>query len=169
MVIGVTINNIIRNHIPQIKKIYELEFDESPVEPINPFDLEKSFLDRKSTEIIREFSINGGEEINDGEIEYVENDKNFNVYHFMYYEAAFEVFGRSDETTDGIVRKINDYQKKLKSEIILLNKESQRSKCATLFFLSKNGFDLNKIQFPNAYKNFGDNVDVLITDNPKIL
>lgn len=169
MVIGITVNNIIRDHISQLKKIYELEFDESPIEPINPFDLEKSFLDRKSSEILREFKLSDGDEITDGEIEYTETDKNFNVYQFMYHEASFEVFGRSDETIHDIVRKINGYQKKLKSKIIILNKESPRSKCATLFFLSKNGFDLEKIEFPDKYKNFWDNVDVLITDNPKIL
>jgi hypothetical protein len=52
---------------------------------------------------------------------------------------------------------------------VLLNKESPRSKCATLFFLSKNNFDFSKILFPNDYKGFWDEIDVLISDDPKIL
>ena len=98
-----------------------------------------------------------------------EQDDNFNVYEFMYQEASFEVFGRSDESVDGLVKKLKDLEKKFKVEFVLLNKESPRSKCATLFFLSKNGFDLKKIYFPDKEKEFWDYVDVLITDNPKIL
>jgi hypothetical protein len=59
----------------------------------------------------------------------------------MYHEASFEVFGRSEETVSGILLKLKEYEKKLKIKFVLLNKESPRSKCATLFFLSKNSFN----------------------------
>jgi hypothetical protein len=36
-------------------------------------------------------------------------------------------------------------------------------------FCLKIALILNKILFPNDYKNFWDEVDILITDNPKIL
>jgi hypothetical protein len=87
----------------------------------------------------------------------------------MYQEASFEIFGRSEESISGILLKLKEYEKKLKVKFILLNKESPRSKCATLFFLSKNNFDFNKIIFPNDYKGFWGEVDVLISDDPKIL
>ena len=76
----------------------------------------------------------------------------------------------SENTPTGDPEKtIKEYEKKLKVKFVLLNKESPRSKCATLFFLSKNSFNFDKILFPNDYKNFWDEVDILITDNPKIL
>ena len=165
MVIGITINNIIRDHISQLKKAYTLLTEEDCLEPINPYDLESSFPNRVSTEIVQEFDVTkeSAEDLPLNEV-----NEEFNVYEFMYHEASFEVFGRSEETIDGIVRKLKDYEKKLKVKIVLVNKESPRSKCATLFFLSKNGFDFDTIYFPKDDKGYWDSVDVLITDNPKI-
>jgi hypothetical protein len=166
MIIGITINNIIRDHISQLKKAYTLLTEEDCLEPINPYDLESSFPNRVSTEIVQEFDVTK-ESVEDLPLNEVNEE--FNVYEFMYHEASFEIFGRSEETIDGVVRKLKDYEKKLKVKIVLVNKESPRSKCATLFFLSKNGFDFDTIYFPKDDKGYWDNVDVLITDNPKIL
>jgi hypothetical protein len=127
--------------------------------------LESSFPNKTSTELIQEFTVT---ETSD-EMPLNEVNEEFNVYEFMYHEASFEIFGRSEESIDGIVRKLKEYEKKLKVNIVLINKESPRSKCATLFFLSKNGFDFDRILFPKDYKNFWDEIDVLITDNPKAL
>jgi hypothetical protein len=165
MIIGITINNIVRDHISQLKKAYTLLTEEEAIEPINPFDLESSFPNKTSTELIQEFTVT---ETSD-EMPLNEVNEEFNVYEFMYHEASFEIFGRSEESIDGIVRKLKEYEKKLKVNIVLINKESPRSKCATLFFLSKNGFDFDRILFPKDYKNFWDEIDVLITDNPKAL
>jgi hypothetical protein len=165
MVIGITINNILRDHIDQLSKIYTIVTGEEPLQPINPFDLESSFPTKQNDEQISEFKVEKGET----EFELNESDENFNVHEFMYHEASFEVFGRSEETVSGILLKLKEYEKKLKIKFVLLNKESPRSKCATLFFLSKNSFNFDKILFPNDYKNFWDEVDILITDNPKIL
>jgi hypothetical protein len=165
MVIGITINNILRDHIEQLSKIYNIVTGDEPIQPINPFDLEKSFPTKQNDQQISEFKVN--EEQTDFELN--ESDENFNVHDFMYQEASFEVFGRSEESVSGILLKLKEYEKKLKVKFVLLNKESSRSKCATLFFLSKNNFDFNKILFPNDYKGFWDEVDVLISDDPKIL
>jgi hypothetical protein len=165
MVIGITINNILRDHIEQLSKIYNIVTGDEPIQPINPFDLEKSFPTKQNDQQISEFKIN--EEQTDFELN--ESDENFNVHDFMYQEASFEVFGRSEESVSGILLKLKEYEKKLKVKFVLLNKESSRSKCATLFFLSKNNFDFNKILFPNDYKGFWDEVDILISDDPKIL
>jgi hypothetical protein len=166
MVIGITINNIIRDHLTQLKKAYELLTEQECIEPINPFDLEASFPSKSSTELITEF-IPNSENLNDLPLNEVNEE--FNVYEFLYHEASFEIFGRAEESIDGIVRKLKNYEKKLGIKIVLINKESPRSKCATLFFLSKNGFDFDRVLFPKSDKNYWDEVDVLITDNPKIL
>jgi hypothetical protein len=164
MIIGITINNILRDHISQLKKAYTLLTEEEAIEPINPFDLELSFPKKDSNESIQEFKTN---ELTT--LEFNENEEGFDVYQFMYEEASFEIFGRSEESIDGIIRKLKEYEKKFKVKIVLINKESPRSKCATLFFLSKNGFDFDRILFPKDDKSFWNEVDVLITDNPKIL
>ena len=168
MVIGITINNILRDHVSQLKKAYSLLTDKEPIEPINPFELELSFPTVESEMATQEFKPDAGNELT---LDMVANeqDDNFNVFEFMYQEASFEVFGRSDEVVDGFIKKLKDLEKKFKVEFVLLNKESARSRCATLFFLSKNNFELKKIYFPDKEKEFWEYVDVLITDNPKIL
>ena len=168
MVIGITINNILRDHISQLKKAYTLLTEKEPVEPINPFDLEVSFPTIQSEIAVHEFNPDNGVELSE-EMMVNEQDENFNVFEFMYQDASFEVFGRSEESVSGIIKKLKDLEKKLKVEFVLLNKESPRSKCATLFFLSKNNFELKKIYFPEKEKEFWEYVDVLITDTPKIL
>jgi hypothetical protein len=58
MIIGVTINNILRDHISQLTKLYTTIVGEDPILPINPFDLEKSFP-----------TIDGNEEVDDWELD----------------------------------------------------------------------------------------------------
>ena len=164
MIIGVTINNILRDHIKQLTSGYIELTGKEPIEPINPFDLLKSFPKQESTVTISEFNIDKPVEFTQSD-----NDNEFDVYDFIYNEASFEIFGRADESLPGIIAKLDDIQKKNGVEIILLNKESPRSRCATLFFLSKNNFNFKKIIFPEKYVEFWDYVDVMITDNPKVL
>ena len=134
MIVGITINNILRDHISKLKDLYEFEFEKEAIEPINPFDLSKSFPDIEGDVDEPEFK-------DDQEIEFTENkkDTSFNLDRFMYEDACFEVFGRTDETIPGIIKQISDFSNKNKINIILLNNESQRSKSATLmlrmFFL----------------------------------
>jgi len=164
MVIGITINNILRDHISKLKDLYEFEFEKEAIEPINPFELSKSFPDIEGNVEEPEFK-------DDEEVEFTENkkDTSFNLDRFMYEDACFEVFGRTDETIPGIIKEISDFSNKNKIKIILLNNESQRSKSATLFFLSKNYYNLEEIVFPKKWKDFWDHCDVLVTDNPKLL
>jgi hypothetical protein len=166
MIIGITINNIIRDEISQMIKAYETITDKEHISPVNPFNLELSFPTIKSDVITEEFNpdVELPEQLHLNEV-----DLDFNIYKFIYEEASFEIFGRAYESEDGIIRKLKQYEKKLGVKFILINKESPRSKGATLFFLSKNNFDFEKILFPKNEKGFWDEVDVLITDNPKVL
>jgi len=166
MIIGITVNNIIRNHIDQLKKVYELVTEQEAIEPINPFKLDLSFPNKNSTELIGEFDVNQ-DMVTDLPLN--ETNEEFDVYEFMYHEASFEIFGRAEETFSGILRKLKQYEKKMGVKFVLMNKETPRSKCATLFFLSKNGFDFDRIIFPKKENDFWSDVDILITDNPKIL
>jgi hypothetical protein len=164
MIVGITINNILRDHISKLKDLYEFEFEKEAIEPINPFNLSASFPDIEGAVESPEFKT-------DEEIEFTENkkDESFNLERFMYDDACFEVFGRTDESQPGIIKEISDFSNKSKINILLLNNESQRSKAATLFFLSKNYYNLEQIVFPKKWKDFWSHCDVLVTDNPKIL
>jgi hypothetical protein len=164
MIIGITINNVLRNHIDKVIDAYQTVTGKEPITPINPFELDKSFpnIDVTTSEV--EFNPDNQE------VEFInsEIDTSFDVYEFMYHDASFEVFGRADQSYDNILTKLSDLQDS-DLQIVLINKETRRSKCATLFFLSKNNFDFPKIIFPDNYKDFWKHCDVLVTDNPKIL
>lgn len=164
MIVGITINNILRDHITKLKDLYEFEFEKEAIEPINPFELSKSFPNIEGNVDEPEFK-------DDQEVEFTENkkDTSFNLDRFMYEDACFEVFGRTDETIPGIIKEISDFSNKNRINIKLLNNESQRSKSATLFFLSKNYYNLEQIVFPKKWKDFWEHCDVLVTDNPKLL
>lgn len=170
MRIGITINNVLRDHIPQVIRAYEEITGLEPIEPINPFKIEASFPKKDGTAEISEFkaSPTGVTEVDFTYNESAEVEP-FDVMDLMYNSASFEVFGRAIETHPGNIHKLKDIEKKSKVQFVLLNKESPRSKCATLFFLSKTNFDFNEIKFPSKDKDFWNDVDALITDNPKIL
>jgi len=164
MVIGITVNNILRDHISKLKDLYEFEFEKEVIQPINPFNLSESFPDIEGETANTEFKP-------DESLELVENQKDgsFNLDKFLYEDACFEIFGRTEETVPGIIKEISDFSNKSKIKIVLMNNESQRSKAATLFFLSKNYYNLEQIVFPNKWKDFWSYCDILVTDNPKLL
>lgn len=164
MKIGITINNILRDHISQVIAINKSLTDRDPIEPINPFNLEKSFPEIKSKVSYQEFNQDPSFELTE-----YEEDDGFNLNQLMYFDASFEIFGRSEIVDKNIFLKLKQIEKKLGVEFIFLNKESDKSRNATLFFLSKNNFIFKQIIFPDKYKEFWDHVDILITDNPKIL
>jgi len=165
MIIGITINNILRDHVSQLIKIYTLTTEEDPIYPINPFDLEASFPKKESSEAVLDWQPDTTIDIPFNDI----GTEAFDVFNLMYVDASFEVFGRSEEAQSGILMKLKKIEKSNKINLVLLNKESPRSKCATLFFLSKNNFDFSTIHFPKNNKEFWKHVDVLLTDDPKIL
>lgn len=166
MIIGITINNILRNHIDKVSEAYQLITEKEIKTPINPFDLEKSFPKIENKTSLVEFNPDKTDiEFNDSDLN---EDTSFDVHQFMYEDASFEIFGRADQSYDNILMKLSQLQDD-DLEIILLNKESPRSKCATLFFLCKNNFNFQKIIFPKDYIHFWKYCDILVTDNPEIL
>lgn len=166
MVIGITINNLLRDHISKLSEIYKEITGKDPIEPINPYDLEKSFPKQSSVNSEVDFNVNNTEEI---DLPYNEVTTDFDVLDFVYNDASFEVFGRSEESHDGIIRKLKNAAHSNQVTILLMNRESSRSKCATLFFLSKTGFDFETIYFPKRSALFWKHVDALVTDDPKLL
>ena len=166
LTIGITINNILRDHITKLSEAYLLLTGEYPLYPINPFVLEDSFITRKTTKIENEFN----PDVTDTDLsENPPEEEEFEVYDFMYNEAAFEVFGRADEAVSGIIFKLSQYAKDNNIDIVLMNKEAPKSKCGTLLFLSRNNFNSTKLIFPDTYEEFWNYCDILVTDNPHIL
>lgn len=148
--VGLVINNLIRDYLSRLIEVYvkystpkDAKEPNMPIEPINPYKLEDSFI------------------LPDDEFE--------NIYAWMYHGAALEIFGGANQTQSNLLQRLSLFQSKIYDKLILLSRESTRSKFATFSFLAKNQCDLNEIIFVGGYEDYWKNVDVLITDNPEIL
>ena len=90
----------------------------------------------------------------------------------MYVDAALEIFGHAKEKRLNSVEHLNQLHNLLEDmghTPIIMSKELNNSKPATLFFLSKLSAKINNIIFIREYNEKWDHVDILITANPVTL
>jgi len=143
-VIGITINEVIRDFIGQLAYTYnkyKSEFDLKKT-PVNEWDL------------LKYFKFGNIHELNN----------------FLYFEASLEIFGHADQLHNNVIAKYNEFSQDIidneKHKLVLISRETSKSIPATLFFLSKLGFSGNNLKFVTDYKKKWDEIDVLITANP---
>lgn len=172
MIIGFTVNNILRDHLTKLEVVYKAITGKVVDLPINPYDLDTYFPNDGVPEEVDEFNPDFTFTEDTPEIYMKFNDSEevaeFDVYKFMYTDASFEIFGSAEEAVPGLIRSLSDVSKTSEHNIMLTNLESSRSKSATLFFLSKNFFDMKEIYFPDTREEMWDKFDVIVTDDPKI-
>ena len=92
---------------------------------------------------------------------------------FFYVDFPMNIFGHSQSTENSTFHDLNDIYKDLRDdhELVIISNEIEKSKPATLFFLSKFGCTFEKIVFYNQYTE--DEVlsefDLIISAQPQIL
>ena len=92
---------------------------------------------------------------------------------FFYVDFPMNIFGHSQSTENSTFHDLNDIYKDLRDdhELVIISNEIEKSKPATLFFLSKFGCMFEKIIFYNQYTE--DEVlsefDLIISSQPQIL
>lgn len=105
--------------------------------------------------------------------EYLNFDSIDKLNTFLYLEAPLEIFGHADQLHDGIINKLNEFLIEMEFDgehtIELVSREVNKAIPSTLFFLSKTGCRVPSIRFVKDYASKWDDVDVLITANPKAL
>jgi hypothetical protein len=149
MKIGIELNEVLRDFIGQFEYVYnkylnaELDTQQNPV---------------KSFDLVDYFTFSGGtDEMN----------------MFLYEEAALEVFGHADELYTNLINRLNIFLMDIKDdeehEIWLVSREAVNSIPATFFFLSKTGARFDRIKFVQKYSDEWDDIDVLVTANPRVL
>ncbi len=147
MTIGITINEVLRDFIGQLTYTYEKYIKETD---INEDDV-------KSLELLDYFKFDNVEAMN----------------HFIYKEAALEIFGHADQKTPNLINHFNEFISNIldeeEHEIVIVSREADKSIPSTFFFLSKLGCRIPKVEFVTAYEDKWNNVDLLITANPKAL
>ena len=147
MKIGIDINEVLRDFMGQFAYTYEKYIGELDIEenPVDSFDL------------IKHFKFETVDDMNK----------------FLFMEASLEVFGHADQLHENLMAQLNMFLMDIKDEeeheIIITSKEVAKSIPSTYFFLSKLGCRADKIIFVSKYEDIWDNIDLLITANPKAL
>ena len=99
--------------------------------------------------------------------------KEEDLYDFLYVEYPMQIFGHAPSPSGNTFNVLNEIYEELRDdhEIIVVSDEIQKSKPATLFFLSKFGCLIEKVLFySEVTKNkMFDEIDVLLTSNPALL
>lgn len=149
MKIGISINGVIRDFITKFESVYD---------KYHPSDDEESpERDISSLNLLEHFVFTGGtEELNS----------------FLYVDSSLEIFGHAGETKLNSVEHLNQLHNLIEDmghTPILISKELNNSKPATLFFLSKLSAKINNIIFVRDNFKKWDFVDVMITADPEVL
>ena len=99
--------------------------------------------------------------------------KKEDLYDFFYVDFPMNIFGHAPSISGNTFNILNEIYEDLRDEheIIVISDEIQKSKPATLFFLSKYGCLVEQVTFYSKItmdKVFSD-FDVILTSNPDIL
>lgn len=144
MIIGISLNEVIRDFVGQFaytysKYVEEIDLNETP---ITNWDLLDFFKFKSMAELNT----------------------------FLHTDAALEIFGHADQLHDNVITKLNTFITNILDEeehdVVVVSREADKSIPATLFFLSKLGFSGHNLRFVMDYTKKWDDVDVLITANP---
>jgi hypothetical protein len=150
MKIGITIDGVVRDFITKFELVYDKYF------PVGgDVDLPERNID--TLNLLDHFDFSGGT-----------NDLNT----FMYIDSALEIFGHAGETKLNSIEHLNQLHNIIEDmghTPIIISKELNNSKPATLFFLSKLSAKINRIIFVREYEKKWDHVDILITATPPVL
>jgi len=154
MKIGITIDGVVRDFITKFELVYDKYY---PI--IDEETGENKIIERdiKDLELLKWFKFTGGtKELNN----------------FMYVDASLEIFGHAGEVKLNSVEHLNQLHNMIEDmghTPIILSKELNNSKPATLFFLSKLSCKVNTIKFVRDYKDKWNYIDVLVTASPETL
>lgn len=152
MVIGITIDEVLRNFIDRFCLIYqkydytdeEIDYIENPITDPELISYFKGFKSK--------------------------DDLN----RFLYEECSLEVFGHAGQLRENLMNEFNKFlirleEKELGMHVRLISREAMNSIPATYFFLSKTGCRADDIKFVRRFENKWDYADILVTASPRAL
>ena len=154
MKIGITIDGVVRDFITKFELVYDKYYPVIDEETGENKEIER---DIKDLDLLSHFEFTGG-------------TKDLNK--FMYVDASLEIFGHAGEVKLNSVEHLNQLHNMIEDmghTPIIISKELNNSKPATLFFLSKLSCKVSTIKFVRDYKDKWKYVDVLITASPDTL
>ena len=145
MVIGITLNEVLRDYVGQLSYTYKKYIDSS-------FEIKEDEV--TSHNLIDHFNFDSIDSFNS----------------FVYDEAALEISGHADQLHDNLFTQFNmflmDIEDEEEHEIVLLSREAAKSIPSTYFFLSKVLCKVNNIRFSKNYEDLWDGIVVMVTATP---
>jgi hypothetical protein len=175
-IIGIDINEVLRAYLYAIEEHYKKEFGDEAVvtKPINTTDLLNHYEFKEKT---RKVSY-----IMDDEDGWISSDVKFEevtetitkelaLKYFLYEDYTFEIFASTGKMYSNVFTDLNTLYRDYRDdyEFIILAKENNITIKHTLFFLSKNGIQLQNYKFVSSIDEVWDYCDIYITTNPQIL
>ena len=158
MKIAFEVNGVLRNTFGKAEEVYQKFFIDDYVKGEDEEEFEfKLNLPITSTTLSNHFVFQDEERLME----------------FFYVDFPMNIFGHSQSTENSTFHDLNDIYKDLRDdhELVIISNEIEKSKPATLFFLSKFGCMFEKIVFYNQFTE--DEVlsefDVIISAQPQIL
>lgn len=159
MRIGITIDGVVRDFITKFELVYNKYFPVIDEETGDVIEINRNIED---LELYKYFKFSGD----------TVSEKQTELNKFMYVDASLEIFGHAGEVKLNSVEHLNQLHNLIEDmghTPIIISKELNNSKPATLFFLSKLSCKVNTVKFVRDYKNKWDHVDILITASPHTL
>lgn len=159
MKIGITIDGVVRDFITKFELVYDKYYPVIDEETGENITIER---DIKDLELLKYFNFSGD----------TVEEKTTELNKFMYVDASLEIFGHAGEIKLNSVEHLNQLHNMIEDmghTPIIISKELNNSKPATLFFLSKLSSKVNNIIFVRDFDKKWDHVDILITANPTTL
>jgi hypothetical protein len=159
MKIGITIDGVVRDFITKFELVYDKYYPVIDEETGDNVVIER---DIKDLELYKYFKFSGD----------TPSQEKTELNKFMYVDASLEIFGHAGEVKLNSVEYLNQLHNLIEDmghTPIIISKELNNSKPATLFFLSKLSCKVNTIKFVRDFKDKWDYVDVLITASPTTL
>ena len=175
MRIAFDVNGVLRDTFLKSEQIYQKFY-------IDEFDREKTSSFNEETEEFEE------DKINDEHFEYSLNlpvtsldnlEEHFkfpnkdDLFNFFYIDFPMQIFGHAPSVSANTFNILNEIYEELRDDhdVLVVSDEIQKSKPATLFFLSKYGCLVEKIKFYSniTINDMWNEVDILITANPNLI
>ena len=142
MIIGITLDEVIRDFSGKFREVYE-KFTDNEIEDeeIDISNLPKYFSGDTETTI-----------------------------DFLYEEHPLELFGYPNELFANSALTLKSImENRPDDEFVIISKEHGRSIPSTLFFLSKIVCEIPNIKFVSTFEEYWENVDGLICADPRIM
>lgn len=175
MRIAFDVNGVLRDTFLKSEQIYQKFY-------IDEFDQEKTSSFNEETEEFEE------DKIDNEEFEYSLNlpvtsldnlEEHFkfpnkdDLFNFFYIDFPMQIFGHAPSVSANTFNILNEIYEELRDDhdVLVVSDEIQKSKPATLFFLSKYGCLVEKIKFYSniTINDMWNEVDILVTANPNLI